>query len=152
MKLLLLFVASIALSVATVAQPSVDTQKEIQKLLNKANGKKYMGLFDESKIEAQSFTSAAISITAKGMGKYGSTWVTELKDINWSGGFEYYIWDAKGNSKLSMLTFKLAKDATSLHYVEGKTDDDPDKYNSIELYFLSSDREKMEAILKNATR
>jgi hypothetical protein len=151
MRIMLLLALSLFLSGISYSQSKSETFEGIQKLLNKAKGKKIMNLLgNDEKIGDQVFNETEISVTKVGQGKYSSTWVSDYSNINWSG-FRYYLWPENSNDKIKVLRIEFKTPVTYVHHVKGKSGDSRTS-NSIDLYFLAKDYDEMERLMKNGTR
>lgn len=150
MRIMLLLALSLCLSGISYAQDP-ETFASIQKLLNKAEGKKIMDFVgNDEKIGKQKYTVSAISIEKVGQGKYSSTWIFDYSNINWSG-FNWYLWDENSNDKVKRLRIEFKNPVSySMH-----TKDEAGEMrttNSIDLYFLAKDYDEMERLFENSTR
>ncbi len=151
MKILIIMALSLCLSGISYAQSKSETFAGIQKLLNKAKGKKIMDLVgNDEKIGDQVFSESAISVTMVGQGKYSSTWVSDYSDIDWSG-FNYYLWPERSNDKVKILRIEFKNAVTYLHHVKGEPGNSRTS-TSVDLYFLAKDYDEMERLMKNGTR
>lgn len=151
MRIILLLALSLFFSGISHAQSKSETFAGIQKLLNKAKGKKIVNLLgNDEKIGDQIFNESEISVAKIGQGKYSSTWVSDYSNINWSG-FRYYLWPENSNDKIKVLRIEFQNPVTYVHHVKGKSGDSRTS-TSIDLYFLARDYDEMESLMKNGTR
>lgn len=151
MRIMLLLAFSLLFTGISHAQSKAETFAAIQKLLNKAEGKKIMNLLgNDEKIGDQVFEDSRISVTKIGQGKYSSTWVSDYTDINWSG-FQYYLWPENSNDKVKVLRIEFKNPVTYTHHVKGKSGDSRTT-TSIDLYFLAKDYDEMKKLMERGTR
>lgn len=150
MKSLLLFLVIIVSNTFYVKGQTTDSPifSSVQKLVDKAKGKKLMGLTGNyNKIGKQIFSYNLVSVELKGQGKYSSVWLYNYSKINWKS-LNYYLWPVNGNDKLMELHIKLTEDCILNKHVKGEIGSDDRETSLISLYFLSKDYDAMKNLLE----
>jgi hypothetical protein len=146
-KLLLLFAFSATLCLLNAQTRDSEFFKKVQKVISKAEGKKYVNLMGyDKKVGEQVFTYDVVSVISKGLGKYDSNWVTEYSKIDWSS-LSYSLSGVYGNDDLTEFYIRLKSNCKEMFYAEDKKENDGFYVsNEIKIYVLSKHVDELKAI------
>lgn len=148
MKTIFILLTCLSISIHSFAQTDSEFFNEVQLLLKKAEGKMIVGLMgDNIKIGSQTFTQDFVSISQIGTGKYGSEWLYDYSKLDWNN-IQYYLWAENSNDKLNRLVIEFKNNIVIHQHVKGETSDKR-TVDSLELYFLAKDFDKMKSIFSS---
>ena len=150
MKSIIITTAIILFFNSVSAQSSSIPVEKIQKLLVNTEGQNYVNVMgNKEKITKQTITLNSYTFYYTGLGKNGSNWRNESKNIQWDKGFTYFSMVASGNDKLTKITFKFENELDWSMYLEGKDEAaSKNTRNSLEFYILTADFDEFKTLIK----
>ena len=149
MKSIIIAAATMFFFCSANAQSGSVPIAKIQKLLDKAEGQKYVDVSGrEEKITKQEITENTYTLYYTDLGKYGSKWVVESTNIQWEKGFNHYSMGGYGNNKITICKFDFENELNWYMHVQDETGTPKSARKSLEFFILTKDYAEFEALIK----